>query len=107
MHREPIQNLFHRMPRRTSQSSKVPMSFPAFEKTCMPQPSHEFYRQRAAPEGGCAVNSYFVIRIINHTLHMNTAQLSNGTEVVLNWLKDADTSNTELESLDIPVNPAV
>jgi hypothetical protein len=106
MHREPIQNLFHRMPRRTSQSSKVPMSFPAFQMR-MPQPSHEFDRQRAVSEGGCAVDSYFVIRIINHTLHMNTAQLSNGAEVVLNWLKDADTSNTELESLDIPVNPAV
>lgn len=85
------------------------MSLLASEKTCMPGPQPPHDRQLAVSECGCAVavDSYFVIRIINHTLHLNTVHLSSGAEVVLNWLKDAESSNTDLESLEIPVNPAV
>ena len=61
--------------------------------------------QTSASEGGCSSVQNIVIRIINHTLNLSTIEQFSQAEVELKWTEETGSSNTDLESMELPVNP--
>jgi hypothetical protein len=61
--------------------------------------------QNSASEGVRSSVQTLAIRIINHTLNLSTIEQFSQAEVELKWTEETGSSNTDLESMELPVNP--
>jgi hypothetical protein len=61
--------------------------------------------QNSASEGVRSSVQNLAIQIINHTLNLSTIEQFSQAEVELKWTEETGSSNTDLESMVLPVNP--